>query len=330
MLQTEVAAAVPATRTQSKLRQLFPAGEIYLVSDDEMLEQSAARYGLRGVSLTDAAKLPADANVVLFLRHSLVSVEVRRLFENSRVLFVPVASFDPGLETALYTQRLTMLTDFAAARELSAYWVNSLAAEQGALFFGAADLSAGGQQTQLTCTLDGELNTDVWLKSTIEAGEWVGVGTLCEVSITPSSLTDWTGYTIDGTAVASGVLVAEDARHPDDLDYRFRAARQLRDELSVRGPITLRFEHGVLVMVEAAGENYTEAVLEATNPAYGLHTIELGIGTNLGVLAHVDWRMNSQLNEGAGVVHLGFGEGITGAHMDFVVAECAHSFGPTA
>jgi hypothetical protein len=37
-------------------------------------------------------------------------------------------------------------------------------------------------------------------------------------------------------------------------------------------------------------------------------------------------RFNSQLNEGAGPVHLGFGDGMTGAHMDFVVAECTHRF----
>lgn len=324
MATTELSATMPGIRAGSKLRQLFPAGEIYLVSDDESLQQAADQYGLRGVALADAAKLPAGANVVLFLRHDLVSVEVRRLFEDSRVLFVPVASFDPALSTALYTQRLTMVTDFAAARDLGAYWMNGLANEQGPLFFTDPADRAG---TQLTCTLDGELNTDVWLKPTIEPGEWVGVGALCEVSLTPPSLTEWGGYTIEGTAIASGVLVAEDARHPAELDYRFRAARQLQQELTARGQVTLRFEAGVLRRVEAGGQDFTADVLEATNPEYGLHTIELGIGTNLGVLPYVDWRMNSQLNEGAGSVHLGFGEGITGAHIDFVVAECGHSFG---
>ena len=324
MPTTQMPATMPDASPAPTLRQLFPAGEIYLVCDDEDLERAAGRYGLHGLALADAAKLPSGANVVLFLRHSLVSTEVRRLFEDSRVLFVPVASFDPALDVALYTQRLTTLTDFGAARDLSAYWVNGLANEPGPLIFGGADDRAG---THLTCTLDGELNTDVWLKPTIEPGEWVGVGTLCEVSLTPPSLTEWGGYTIEGTAVASGVLVAEDARHPGELDYRFAAARGLARELTARGPVTLRFTEGVLRVVEAGGQDFTAAVLEATNPDYGLHTIELGIGTNLGVLPHVDWRMNSQLNEGAGVVHLGFGEGITGAHIDFVVAECAHSFG---
>lgn len=46
----------------------------------------------------------------------------------------------------------------------------------------------------------------------------------------------------------------------------------------------------------------------------------------MNLLPLVDWELNSQLNEGAGTLHLGFGEGMTGAHMDFVVAECEHRF----
>jgi hypothetical protein len=327
MAETERWATAPRPRIDSKLRQIFPEGEIYVVSDDEWLGLVGGYYGFQAVPLAEAAKLPNGANVVLFLRNELVSVEIRRLFASSGVLFVPVGSFDPLLDVALYSQRLTMLTDFAAALEQSLYWVNSLAVEQNPLVFdNSADRPGPRIQTMLTCALSDELSVDAWLKPRIEVGEWVGVGTLCEVSMTAPSFDDWSAFVIDGTAVASGVLVAEDARHPDEVDFRFSAARKLRDELSARSPVVLRLEEGVLVSVEADGDDFTDAVLEATNPAYGLHIIELGIGTNLGVLPHVNWRVNSQLNEGAGAVHLGFGEGISGAHMDFIVAESAHSF----
>jgi hypothetical protein len=78
--------------------------------------------------------------------------------------------------------------------------------------------------------------------------------------------------------------------------------------------------------VHADGEDFTDAVREATNPQYELHALELGIGTNMGLLPRVDWTYNSQMNEGAGLVHLGVGEGITGAHMDFIVADGEHRF----
>jgi hypothetical protein len=331
MLDTEKWARVPRARIESKLRQIFPAGEIYVISDDEWLTLAGGYYGFQCMPLTDAAKLPGGANVALFMRHSLVSVEVRRLFADSRVLYVPIGSFDPNLEVALYSQRLTMMTDFAAALDQSVYWVNSLTVEPGPLVFSdGPGPDDDGPRTLLTCSLSDELSADVWLRPRIEEGEWVSIGTMCEVSMTAPSFTDWGGFTIDGTAVASGVLVAEDARHPDSAGARFSAARKLREELTARAPIRLRLEDGVLTSVQAGGEDFTKAVLEVTNPEYGLHTVELGIGTNLGVRPHVDWRVNSQLNEGAGALHLGYGEGISGAHMDFVIAHGGHRFGPAS
>jgi hypothetical protein len=100
--------------------------------------------------------------------------------------------------------------------------------------------------------------------------------------------------------------------------------------MAARAPIVIKFEGGLAVSITAGGEDFTEAVNQATNPEYELHPLELGIGTNLKLLPHVEWHYNSQLNEGAGAVHIGFGEGVTGAHMDFIVAESEHFFEPAA
>src|SRR5262245_40496581 len=106
-----------------KLRQIFPDGEIYAVTDDEWVGIAAGYYGLTNVPLAEAERLPAGANVVLFLRHSLVSVELRRMFRKYRVLTVPIASFDSSLEAALYTQKLTLVTDYLEACQNSRYWI---------------------------------------------------------------------------------------------------------------------------------------------------------------------------------------------------------------
>jgi hypothetical protein len=181
--------------------------------------------------------------------------------------------------------------------------------------------------THLVCGLADQVTADAWLERSIRPGQWVSVGTLCEFSVVPPSLEDWRGaFTIDGTAIASGVLAARDARCTEAGDGRIRVAGRLRRELAARRPVTLRLEGGVLTSVTAGGEDFTEALREVTNPDYGLQALELGIGTNQSVLPLVRWEFNSQLNEGAGPVHLGFGDGMTGAHMDFVVAECSHSF----
>jgi hypothetical protein len=313
---------------QNKVSKLFPPDDIYAVSDDEWMGVAASYYGMRPVSLADAEKLPPGANVVLFLRNELVSVDARKKLRHQRVLVVPIASFDPSLEVALYTQKLTAVTDYDLVREQVAYWADSLKNEEGALVFSSSPSADGADRgTHLVCQLADNLKADAWTDSELGVGDWVSVGLICEFSLTPPAANDWYGaFVIDGRAVASGVLVARDARHTEAGDARIRLAHGLRSEMTAKGPVDLRIENGILTSARAGGEDFTSALLEATNPENGLHVLELGIGTNRSVLPYVDWRLNSQLNEGAGPVHIGFGDGMTGAHIDFIVEHADHAF----
>lgn len=305
---------------ETTLRQVFPDGEIYAVSDCEWMRIAAAYYGLQGVAIEDSPKLPPDANIVLFLRTQLVSSQIRRQFPRARVLVVPIASFDSSLEAALYTLKLVMLTDYVAACEQGRYWVDSITSKPGPLVFRTAD-------THLTCSFTDELSAASRLEPAIGPGQWVGVGSFCELSFSsPPGPDQRSPFSLNGSAVASGVLVARHWRFTEAGDARIRAAKELRRELVAAAPISLHLADGVLTEVTAGGRDFTDAVREATNPAHGLEALELGIGTNQSVLPHVSWEFNSQLNEGAGPVHLGFGEGASGAHMDFIVADGSHEF----
>ncbi|MFD0686453.1 hypothetical protein [Actinomadura fibrosa] len=305
----------------ANLQQIFPAGDVFVVTDDEDLAGYAEERGLRTVRLDRVDDLPDGAAVVLFLCRNLVSREIRRRFRRLRVLLVPVASFDPSPEAAAYTLELTRHTDYRKACDWNRYWVRAISDEPGPLVF-------EGSGTSLECVLADRLSADAWYGEEIGVGGWISVGSYCEFSLTAPSSSDWHGaFTIDGTAVAAGVLVAKDARVTEAGAARIARAHELRAELAARGPVTLRLDAGVLTTAEAGGEDFTDALREVTNPDYGLHVLELGIGTNMDLLPRVDWTRNSQLNEGAGPVHLGFGEGITGAHVDFIVAESGHRFG---
>lgn len=334
-----------AARKGSTLRQVFPEGEIYAVSDCESLGTAATYYGLESISLADAeagtSQLPPDANVVLFLRHNMVGPSLRKRFRQASVLVVPIASFDSALEAALYTQKLVMLTDYVSACAQGRYWVDNIKNQAGSLVFSSAGAgqqpagagSANGHErtgpeyTNLTCTFSDALTAGAWLEPVIRPGQWVSVGSYCELSMTTRPSPDrQPPFILNGTAVASGVLTARDPRYSEAGDARIRAAITLRRELVAAAPITLRLEDGTLTKVCAGGQDFTDAVREVTNPEYGLSALELGIGTNQGVLPEVKWQVNSQMNEGAGPVHLGFGEGVTGAHMDFIVAKSAHRF----
>lgn len=310
--------------TEVGLPQLFPNGDYYVVADDEELLDYARELGLRAIHLEQADELPDGIGTAVFLRNSLVTRDIRRKFRKARSFVIPISSFDPGSEAAKYTMRLVLRTDYEKACAYNRYWAKSIAEHLGDLIFYSADM-------RLTCTLSNNLNANAWLSTAIDPGKWVSVGSYTEFSITAPSSKDWLGaFVLNGTLVAQGALVAQDARADDTGVARIRKAREVRDELVANAPITLELREGRAVSIRAGGRDFTGAVREVTNPDHDLHTLELGLGTNMNLLPHVDWQYNSQLNEGAGTMHLGFGEGMTGAHMDFVVAECAHRFDKAA
>jgi hypothetical protein len=325
------------TLQQNTLSQVFPEGQIYAVSDCEWLGIAAAYYGLESISLADAAKLPPEANIVLLLRNSQVNSDLRKTLARAKVLVIPISSFDPELEAALYTQRLVTITDYQAACTQGHYWVDNLKNQAGTLVFSTGDADhadrpdhscccCAGPPTQLVCSFSDQLSAAAWLEPVLQPGQWVSVGSLCEVSLRNNPHEQPHQFSLDGTAGASGVLVARDRHCTAAGEARIRAAAELRRTLVAAAPITLRLDGGVLTEVRADGQDFTDAVREVTNPDHGLQAIELGLGTNYNVLPEVRWQVNSQLNEGAGPVHLGFGDGVTGPHMDFIVPHATHRF----
>lgn len=322
-VQTEVG----AHGVGNGLRQVFPNGDIYVVTDDQELMAYAIERQLRAVRLDDVPQLPEGANCVVFLRQNLVNREIRRLFRGMGALVVPLRAFDSGWDVSRYTLDLVMQTDYDKACELNRYWAQSIEEEPGAIVF-HAEGPDDGTRTHLVCKLAEALSANTWLTPEITTNKWVSVGSYCELSITAPSTSDWTGaFMIEGTAVCAGALVAQDSRCTSDGEARIEEAKILRDEMAaIDAPIVLRIHEGVMESCRVGDRDFTERVRQATNPKYDLHVLELGIGTNMDLMPKVNWKLNSQMNEGAGPVHLGFGEGITGAHMDFIVAEGGHKF----
>ncbi|MFC5747685.1 hypothetical protein [Actinomadura rugatobispora] len=327
-------AARPDARPDARgglLRQLFPQGEIFAVADDAELGRAATEHGLAYVPLDRAGDLPAGASVVLLLQHHMISKRIRLAFKHHSVLVVPIASFDGSPGAARYTLEMTLRTDWVRAADRASYWIGKLREGASRVVFGppeAPGRDAGDTDTmRLVCSLGTALTVDAWPRAVIGPGDWVSVGSCCELSITRRpGQTGADTFSMDGTANASAVLAARDPRCTEAGRERFETARRLRAEMSGFGTVRLEMEDNVLTRATAGGRDFTRELLGATNPDHGLQALELGIGTNLGVLPEVDWPVNSQLNEGAGVMHIGFGDGITGAHMDFVVPESEHHF----
>lgn len=306
------------TFSLESLRPLGGGDRFTIVIDDPVLCDRLRLDGVDAVIWEPDLAIPDGTHIALVLCHQPITVALRAQFSDAAVLLVPAVSFDPRPEAVMYTLRLLLSTDFAETCRRNQEWIDLLRWNT------AGVLRFGGPNIDLTCQLHEELSAHTSLDITIGKGEWVSVADYCEVSLTPPSQKNWCGaFTIDGVARATGVLVAEDSRVTAEGAERIVAAKRLRDEFVRLSPIDLTLEGGVLRALTVGGRDRLEEVLEVTNRDHGLHAVELGLGSNTAVAPLVDWTFNSQMNEGAAPIHLGFGEGITGAHMDFVLNDAA-------
>jgi hypothetical protein len=307
-------------RNRLSLESLLPISDgagIGLVVDDETLCQELQSRGVP-TELLRPEFVPTTQYVVLVLSNQPVTQAVRSRFADVATLLVPAVAFDPGRDAVRYTLEVLLATDFKATCQRNSEWVDLLRWQRD------GQLRFAGSGTELICRLRDNLSVHTCLEVALHPGEWVSIADYCEVSLTPPSTKDWDGaFTIDGTARATGVLVAQDSRVDRSGLARIEKAKRLRDEFVRSQPIDLEMREGTLVALYVAGADRLGEVLEATNPAHGLHAVELGLGSNLDIAGLVDWAYNSQMNEGAAPLHLGFGEGITGAHMDFVLEGAA-------
>lgn len=291
-----------------------PGHTYTVIADDPAICERLASEGLPTREWSPDLVIDEGERVLLALCHQLVSRAVRKQFAPASVLVLPIFSFDDDFESILYTLRMVFETDYADACNNNRVWLDMLANKPDSM------LRFEGEGADLQCRLHDNIRANTSVDLEIKQGEWVSVADFCEVSVTAPSQDDWLGaFTIDGYAEALGVLVAEDSRVTPAGRERIQAAKRLRAELVENGPVRLVVREGVLCEAIAGGRDRTAEISEVCNPDYGLHTLELGLGSNPSIAPLVDWSFNSQLNEGVGKVHLGFGEGITGAHMDFVI-----------
>ncbi len=300
--------------TRNGLPPLSGGGEFTVVADDPALCEQLSSEGYSCIPWSPDLVVEDGARILLALCHQLVSRAVRRQFSPASVLVLPIYSFDDDYESIVYTLRMVFETNYLDACQNNQEWLDMLANKPDAM------LHFEGANADLKCELHDNIRANTSLDLELKKGEWVSVADYCEVSVTAPSQSDWLGaFTINGYAEAVGVLVAEDSRVTPIGRERIQAAKQLRSDFVENGPVRLVVRDGVLREALVGGRDRSKEISEVVNPEYGLHTLELGLGSNPSIAPLVDWRFNSQLNEGVGKVHLGFGEGITGAHMDFII-----------
>ena len=318
MLQADVALH---DALKTALWPVFEA-EATFISDDRRVVAWLEDVGCRAYLLDPPtiARLPKPErqNVVL-IPSSDVSFAFGTLdhfFKGSRLLIVPVAAFDPGFEAARYTLELLAESDFESGAAQNAAWLERLDKAEEPLRF-------AGENGELTCELRERLiMMKPQLKAKLNRGEWDAIGSYFEIALVPDNEDFFhPGYIVDGRLMVDGVAIARHRIMPEELEPLHAEAWAFFAELRRGGhaPLELVIESSRVTGATAGGRDITEELLRFSNPKRELVLVEMAISNNPGLeRSRLDWSHNSVLNEGSRGIHVAVGDGVTGAHIDFV------------
>jgi hypothetical protein len=193
------------------------------------------------------------------------------LFRSSRLLVIPLASFDPSMEAARYTVRVLAQSQFELSTSLNAKFLKLLLEKEDPFILSGDD-------------------------------------------IIPA-------FTVNGTLNVPGVAVAHHRQMHENLRPLATQAWKLFQDLrnQNRFPLSVRIQDSRIVSVLAGDREITGELEYLTNPLRKLMLTEMAFSTNGSLLPeNIDWTCNSQLNEGSLGIHVGIGDGLTGAHVDLI------------
>jgi len=224
---------------------------------------------------------------------------LREQLAGTRVLWVPLGSFDARPEAASYSLDLLLRSDFSqAVLNNKSVMVKLLAPTVKRTF------RAPG--TELSFTLEEDVYINSRTRVELAKSEHASVGGYFEVELGANWVDKEETFHVSGYMRVEGILASHHRELPKELHGRVAEADNLLTQMRKRLPLTLEIEDSHVV-AGALGD-LDEVLRELTNPMYDGLLTELAFGTNTSINPVVDWRHNSQFNEGIGGLHVALGD----------------------
>jgi hypothetical protein len=297
-------------------RAVFPEGDPVFISDQQYVIDYLKGKGIDTVHLDKVGESTPDHVVFFGCDFDRLPLEsLRDRFASSRVLWVPLAAFDPSPAAARYSVDLFLRTDLVTSTATNRKWLNVLRKLQ-------RPLRIGDDRTSVVFRLGAGAAYSVGRSDpVIRPGadrQWSSIGEYLEVDISriPAPGSTESSYSVDGVFCARGLCVAHVGGQPHNSP-RLQHARELALRVANAGGVLARIDNTHLVSAICDGDEISTELIACAGTS-GPDVIEFSFGTNHNITDHIDWNINSQLNEGAQGVHFGIGDGISGAHIDFV------------
>jgi hypothetical protein len=312
-------------RLPERLAPMFGGANPTFLSDSRTLVNAlnqrnlTARHSDELSSMTDADL----ANVVILpvqFKTAPAGKDIEKYLRDSAMLVLPIASFCGSDQGALYFLEKLGHMDVDMCVRGIVEWLDRVSSEETIRMIGAG--------TDITV----EISDEVFVMSPktskqIQPGEWASIAQYLEVALISYNATNRPNHHMEGTLAAEGAVVSYHryaAPHVAAVAHDTWAFLESVRKDNPGEPFVIQVEDSQAVSVTCGGRDVYPEIVAFANKAEHPYVGEFAFASDRKWdIDTVDWSVNSQLNEAVGGLHIGLGNGVNGAHIDFVAPRAA-------
>ena len=295
--------------TSNNLQTLFGHEEPTIIADSNEFLEECSRLGFPTTNIAKIKNLPRNSIIFSFTNEAArQTFEIAKSTEHKKSIFCATQVFEPSLASALYSFKLLMSSNFEHALATQRTVLNMLNSNDAFFLSGNdADGKVSIFKHAQPYALLAEDITHDFIQSVAE---------FFEVHYAHMRPSEPCPFSFSGTLKVEGILTVLRKPNPTLPQGIRKSLTRLSDRISKEGAY-LSVKDNIITSLKTGNEEQIK-LLDLAAGSRGLKLTEFAIGVNEAIAPNIDYKINSQLNEGISGVHLAIGDGSSGYHIDFL------------
>jgi hypothetical protein len=295
--------------TSTMISALFDHEEFSIVADSDEFLEECALLGFKTAQLSKLIELPKNSIVFSFSNDAAKAMfEVSKNTQLQRSIFCATQVFEPSVAAALYSLRLLLSSDIEQCINTQRSVLHMLNSHQ--------TFCLSGNNADASLVIHSHAQPYALLSEDLSGSFVQSVAELFEVHYAHMKADEPCPFTFNGTLRISGILTVLRKPNPTLPTGLKSSLEWLRNRIAQEGAVLSVKDNAVSSFKVQNEEQIKLLYLAAGNR--GLKLTEFAVGVNKRIAPDINYRINSQMNEGISGIHLAIGDGSTGFHIDFL------------
>jgi hypothetical protein len=298
----------------TNLFPLFESKEIYFITDqddifDYLVENKykVLKYVKNMIFPTNCINILTLSQNFLFLKDQMKDLANKKV----KILQVPQVVFGTSYNNFVYTLEKLFKCDFEDMFKLKSELLKKFE-----ILGNRIEVN-----TDITSKVICEFNEGVQCKYPskiqIEDGTTRSVAEYLEVSFDYNTNTPSSFY-LKGDFTFLSCVYAVLPHSKSISTQQIKQAKLLFNKIYFAKLCKLKIEESYAVSLKINNKEYIDILRQIVGEDLGLRVTEFSFGLNQKLYPSADWQYNSHINEGCSGVHIGFGDAMSGVHIDFI------------